>query len=153
MLVIIHFRKYHIWNMRRKRTDQSISWRTCRNFTPSSPACSKNSWQTGGKQADKAFKRWNDKAERNTGFEDRAGNFSGNKIGSWNNNEQTAGVRSRSDCETKPNQSSVVFTISLHRGTIKKCSQKVGFTRKTFDTKISRHDTKIFNTVKLKRTV
>ena len=24
MLVIIHFRKYHIWNMRRKRTDQSI---------------------------------------------------------------------------------------------------------------------------------
>jgi len=38
-------------------------------------------WQTGGKQADKAFKRWNDKAKRNTGFEGRAGNFSGNKTG------------------------------------------------------------------------
>jgi len=61
MLVIVHFRKYHIWNMRRKRTDQSISWTTWRNFTPSSPACSKNGWQTGGKQADKAFKRWNAK--------------------------------------------------------------------------------------------
>ena len=24
-VVIIHFRKYHIWNMRRKRTDQSMS--------------------------------------------------------------------------------------------------------------------------------
>ena len=24
MLVIIHFRKYHIWNMERERTDQSI---------------------------------------------------------------------------------------------------------------------------------
>jgi len=34
-----------------------------------------------GKQADKAFKCWNDKAKRNIGFEDRAGNFSGNKIG------------------------------------------------------------------------
>jgi len=34
-----------------------------------------------GKQADKAFKRWNDKSKRNAGFEDRAGNFSGNKIG------------------------------------------------------------------------
>jgi len=30
---------------------------------------------------------------------------------------------------------------------------RVGFTRKTFNTKISRHDTKIFNPVKLKRTV
>ena len=49
-----------------------------------------------GKQADKTFKRWNEKAKRNTGFEDRAGNFSGNI-------EQTAGVRSRSDCEIKPN--------------------------------------------------
>jgi len=34
-----------------------------------------------GKQADKAFKHWNDKAKRNSGFKDRAGNFSGNKIG------------------------------------------------------------------------
>jgi len=33
------------------------------------------------KQADKAFKRWNDKAKRNTGFEGQAGNFSGNKLG------------------------------------------------------------------------
>jgi len=32
-------------------------------------------------QADKAFKRWNDKAKRNTGFEVLAENFSGNKIG------------------------------------------------------------------------
>jgi len=49
------------------------------------------------KQADKTFKRWNDKAKRNTGFEDRAGHKSGNR----NNIEQTAGIRSRSDCETK----------------------------------------------------
>ena len=55
-----------------KKTDQSISWTTWCNFTPSSPACSpacsKNGWQTGGKQADKAFKRWKDEAKRNTGF-------------------------------------------------------------------------------------
>jgi len=39
-------------------------------------------WLTNrGKQANKTFKRWNGKAKRNTGFEDRAGNFSGNKIG------------------------------------------------------------------------
>ena len=103
MLVIIHFRKYHIWNIRRKRTNQSISWTTWHNFTPSSPTYSKNGWQTGGKQANKAFKRRNNKAKRNTGFEDQAGNFAGNKIGNCNNIEQTAGVRSRSDCETKPN--------------------------------------------------
>jgi len=34
---------------------------------------------------------------------DRAGNFSGSKIANGNNIEQTAGARSRPDCETKPN--------------------------------------------------
>ena len=55
------------------------------------------------------------------------------------------GVRSRSDCETKPNWSSVNCVYDFfHRRTINKCSQKVGFyIRKSFDTKLSRHDTKI----------
>ena len=58
------------------------------------------------------------------------------------------------DQTAKPNQTSLaLFYDFFRRGTIKKGSQKVGFTRETFDTKISRHDTKIFNTVKLKRTV
>jgi len=44
-------------------------------------SCCFFSYSFSGKQADKAFKRWSDKAKINTGFEDRAGNFSGNKIG------------------------------------------------------------------------
>ena len=42
------------------------------------------------------------------------------------------------DQTAKPNQTSLALCLRLcffHRGTIKKCSQKVGFTRKTFDTK------------------
>jgi len=109
MLVIIHFRKYHIWNMRRKRTDQSISWMTWRNFISSFPPCSNNGWQTGGKQADKALKRWNDQANWNTGFEDQAGNFSGNKIGNLNNIEQTAGLEV--DQTAKPNQTSLALSL------------------------------------------
>jgi len=46
--------------------------------------------------------------------------------------KQTAGLEVEQSA--KPNQTS---------RTINKCSQKVGFIRKTFDTKISRHDTKI----------
>jgi len=109
MLVIIHFRKYHIWNMGRKRTDQSISWTTSRSFTPSSPACLKNGWQTGEKKptkiADKAFKRWNDKAKRNTGFEDRAGT----KLAIEITSSKPLGLKV--DKTAKPNQTSLALCL------------------------------------------
>ena len=111
-------------------------------------------WLTNrGKQADKAFKRWNDKAKRNSGFKDRAGNFQATKLVIETTSSKLLGLEV--DQTAKPNQTSLALCLNhfIHRGTIKKCSQKVGFTRKTFDTKISRHDTKTFNTVKLKRTV
>ena len=39
-------------------------------------------WLTNRRKTSRqAFKSWNDKAKRNTGFEDRAGKFPGNKIG------------------------------------------------------------------------
>ena len=109
MLVIIHFRKYHIWNMRRKRTDQSISWTMWRNFTPTSPACSENGWQTGGKQTDKAFKHWNDKAKRNNGFDDRAGIFQATKLVIETTSSEPLGLEV--DQTAKPNQTSLALCL------------------------------------------
>ena len=102
MLVIIHFRKYRIWNMRRKRTDQSILWTTWRNFTPSSPACSENEWQTEGKQADKAFKFGTTKRKEILVSKTEQEILQATKLVIETTSSKPLGL-SRSDCETKPN--------------------------------------------------
>jgi len=157
MLVIIHFRKYHIWNTRRKRTDESISRTRWRNFTPSSPACSNNGWQTRGKQADKAFKRWNNKAKRKEILVSKTEQeiFQPTKLVIETTSSKPLALAV--DQTAKPKQTSLALCLRFlppwHYQEIKKFSQKVGFTWKNLDTKISRHDTNIFNTVELKRTV
>ena len=62
-----------------------------------------------GKQADKAFKRWNDKAERNAGFEDRAGIFSATKLIIETTSSKLLGLEV--DQTAKPNQTSLVLCL------------------------------------------
>ena len=83
MLVIIHFRKYHIWNIKRKRTDQSIFVNGGTQFYTKFAGLLKE-WPTNrGKRSRKSFQTLERQSEkkRNTGLEDRAGNLGGTKIG------------------------------------------------------------------------
>jgi len=65
----------------------------------------KNGRQIGekGKRSQKSFKRWNNRAIRNTGFlKPEEEIFEAKKLVTESKqHEQTAGVRSRTDCETK----------------------------------------------------
>ena len=74
MLVIIYFRKYHIWTMKRKRTDL-FERRDVILHQVSALVQRLMAEKPGKKEAEKTFKRWNEKAKRNIGFEDRAENF------------------------------------------------------------------------------
>jgi len=67
-------------------------------------------WLTNrGKQAGKAFKRWNDKAERNAGFEDQAGNFQATKLVIETTSSKPLGLEV--DQAAKPNQTSLALCL------------------------------------------
>ena len=90
--------------------------------------------------------------ERNTSFEDRAGNFSGKKLVIETTSSKPLGLEV--DQTAKPNQTSLALCLRfLSPWHYQEMFTKGRFYPEKFDAKISRHDTKIFNTVKLKRTV
>ena len=62
-----------------------------------------------GKQADKAFKRWNDKAKKNSGFKDRAGNFQATKLVIETTSSKLLGLEV--DQTAKPNQTILALCL------------------------------------------